>query len=895
MSNVERPKVSAFFDMEAKLRAVEARLRRPEGDGSAEPSAIERSVERPRHPVLTRRLRTALVIFDGVLDAQSLGELAEYRQKGQATAPPALLLDLAQAAAMRTQAGSTLGVFSIESFSLRDPLPTDAPRLVQVVIGPDTGGDRVLAVFSQPEADPASEWTLHAEAFVSFRGSDPRAPLSESELRGGIENRAPDDLMIAAARAAGIEPGSSNRFEELWLGAEAALARIQTPTSPELTDRPVHPLLLDSALLLASYTRGAVAQPVGVGSIRTFKRATSSVWCRVSRVTGLVELRDEAGQLILEARDIVYGDETVAPGEPLAGLPSWEGLLGSFRPGEWEPEKVPGPFTTNGHLSTGGSLTMEEFEPLDMLEEVEVDSFDLDIDEAQDQPTMGDFSGLLQPSGDTWQTVPGADGLGFSGLPDLPPISSLEEDLGSGAPPAVETPPSVEVETPLEDVGVAPSPCTYKIDWVPVEALPGAQEVSQRGGWLIVSDDKPFGVSLAERFLAARQGCTFRDIAGTDLEGWRTAVKQLRARPERKRGIVFFAAAHRRATAGRDDRALHALLDIARAAVELDDNEPLRIWVVTYGARDGNWVQGAELAGVGQFLRTTHPWHFGGLIDCEVALSQDVAAARIAAEALNSDGEGDIRLTRETRLAARWVRDDTPLAVPDFDPTPTYFIFDCTVPLSLELVRFMSSRGAKNFVLSAARWPDSAPEYAELESLGLIQRVVCDLTHRARVDQVLALGSVGGVIYGGALTSAPSEDAWALSLSSLRGVDVLSQALESSPAFLVLLAKNAVFDRERVDTAITQGLVDAIAQHRSLLGAPARSLSFGPWEPVGSEEPGLRVLSAERALENVFAAKESRIVADVDWPVFRARFADRRPFSLVDPGALADESVGEPG
>ncbi|WP_416904860.1 SDR family NAD(P)-dependent oxidoreductase [Micromonospora echinospora] len=216
------------------------------------------------HPLLGRRLRTAVPTFDNVLDAD--GFLGDHRIHGAALLPMTAYLELALAAHGAAPA-------QVTDLVLHQPLvlADDAPRAVQVVLTPDAGrlpgspatqkavtGDPsthpggTLQVFSQATSGPDEQpWDRHATGKVAEYTPPPADHRDPATLPDGLT---PVDVTSfhQRLRIAGIAYGPAfTGLRELWRGADQALGRVALADDLETAAYRWHPALLDAALQVA--------------------------------------------------------------------------------------------------------------------------------------------------------------------------------------------------------------------------------------------------------------------------------------------------------------------------------------------------------------------------------------------------------------------------------------------------------------------------------------------------------------------------------------------------------------------------------------------------------------------------------------------------------------------
>jgi acyl transferase domain-containing protein/surfactin synthase thioesterase subunit/acyl carrier protein len=491
----------------------------------------------------------------------------------------------------------------------------------------------------------------------------------------------------------------------------------------------------------------------------------------------------------------------------------------------------------------------------------------------------------------------------------------------------------------------------YVVRWDACSPLPLPASVPDapdgRAEWLILADRLGVGSSLADRLHAHGQRCriVYLDDAASSHPGnpsWRDTPDLAQAfgglfqaaateGGHGLRGIVHLWSLDLAPDAGQDgtwEEALRpvlggalALTQAAAAARRVGPAAP-RLWLGTCGAQSaltGDTV-GSPLAGaLWGFFRSAvleHPWLPGALVDLDKTASPDQASALLLRELLCGDGEDQVALRGETRLAPRLVRTDLTAPATPFDPDGAYLIAGGLGALGLELARWMvTSRGARHLVLASRRGEDdpaAASARHELESLGadvlVLRADVADTSDVARlvrrvVDAGRPLRGVfhcAGLLDDGVLTQmdwprmrqvlAPKVGgAWNLDAAT-RGLPLDHFVLFSSILGLMGSAGQANY-------AAANAAIDALAARRRHEGLPALVLNWGPWADAGiataSGETGRAIWRARGT--DLIPAETGRAALDLlvgetldqaaititDWSVFLRQFQSVPPFYRV--------------
>ncbi|WP_256082962.1 polyketide synthase dehydratase domain-containing protein, partial [Streptomyces sp. AVP053U2] len=102
------------------------------------------------------------VVLTGRLSVQAQPWLADHVVLGRTLLPGAVLVELS------LTAGEAVGCATLEELALAAPLvlPEQGGVQVRVVVGPENGGRRTVAVYSRSE-DAAQDWSTHASGFLA--------------------------------------------------------------------------------------------------------------------------------------------------------------------------------------------------------------------------------------------------------------------------------------------------------------------------------------------------------------------------------------------------------------------------------------------------------------------------------------------------------------------------------------------------------------------------------------------------------------------------------------------------------------------------------------------------------------------------------------------------------
>ncbi len=287
-----------------------------------------------QHPLLQRRLRAAVGLFESDLGCATLPWVAEHRVRGRVVLPATAYLEAARAAAAAVLGCEQL---RLEGVAIGEALvlPDEGSRTVQIVVTPGSRGEASFQIFSAPgsgmdadraDSDEADAWRLHASGRATVEL--PAAGLAESGSPDAAArercNESQDvDEHYRAMAERGIELGASFRgVAALRSGGHEAQGELRLTEEARSGGFAygVHPVLLDAALqVVGAALAGKEAQgtqrptylPMGFDrvdfhAVARGERATSHVQLRPlaspdpETVTADIRLLGESGELLVE-------------------------------------------------------------------------------------------------------------------------------------------------------------------------------------------------------------------------------------------------------------------------------------------------------------------------------------------------------------------------------------------------------------------------------------------------------------------------------------------------------------------------------------------------------------------------------------------------------------------
>ena len=298
------------------------------------------------HPLLGRRLRSAVPLFEQQLSPNRLSFLNDHRVFDKAVLPATAYLELALAAAAETFDDKQTAVRNLvltQALVLAD----DEERTIQVTVTETEPGSATFRIFSlhpQGEKKKSSAWVLHATGDISVEdeGSRDGSPqlVNLADIQGRCPNKIEVESYYESLRSRGLQFGPDFKgIEGLWRQTGEAIGLIKIPDSlsAEAERYHIHPAFMDACLqpvvaaLSVPATSNSETQtylPQRLETFRVYRRPGDQVWSHVvlrkavgtdsAEVTADVEVFDPTGQRVAEVRGLVLrraGREAIIPFE----------------------------------------------------------------------------------------------------------------------------------------------------------------------------------------------------------------------------------------------------------------------------------------------------------------------------------------------------------------------------------------------------------------------------------------------------------------------------------------------------------------------------------------------------------------------------------------------------
>jgi NAD(P)-dependent dehydrogenase (short-subunit alcohol dehydrogenase family)/acyl carrier protein len=369
-------------------------------------------------------------------------------------------------------------------------------------------------------------------------------------------------------------------------------------------------------------------------------------------------------------------------------------------------------------------------------------------------------------------------------------------------------------------------------------------------------------------------------------------------------------------------RHLSVALQADGAAANLDRDAKCAAGA-SFGCRD---PAQATLWGLGRSIALEHPELWGGLIDLSAECRDDIGAAHVLDQVCAAQGEEEAAFRHGDRYVPRLAHASTVRGgAPMLHRNGAYLLTGGMGVLGLKLARWLAQGGAGHVILlgrtpfpERSAWsalPSGSAEHATATALQEVERLGCsvstvaaDVTDRVAIEVLIRrfgndLPPLRGVFHTAASIgfSPVSRMSPAVLDEVMRakvvGGWLLHELTRSLPLdYFVLYSSVASVwgSRGMAHYAAANQFLDALANHRRVLGLPGLSVNWGGWKDGGGsadatrflEQSDLLPLDPERALHSMGVLMDAgvpqRTVAAVRWRSIKAAFA-------VSGGRLLDE------
>jgi acyl transferase domain-containing protein/NADPH:quinone reductase-like Zn-dependent oxidoreductase/acyl carrier protein len=270
------------------------------------PAPVPRAAGKAVSPLLGSRLRSALrqYQFERLLAEGDPAYLSDHRVGDQAVFPAAGFIEMALVAAAEALGSGSL---MLEDLVLRQSLPLDQPRTVQVILTPGEMG--VIEILST--AEDMQEWTLHVTGSLRKGATAPQSVSLQSWRARCTQAVSPAAYYEAfASRALHYGP-AFQAIVELWQNAGEALARVVLPDGLAADGYLMHPVLLDACFQNLGAALPTVDEdeylPMAVDRLLFFARPGRELWSAARLRPGESETMT-SDIVLFDAQDRVFAE-----------------------------------------------------------------------------------------------------------------------------------------------------------------------------------------------------------------------------------------------------------------------------------------------------------------------------------------------------------------------------------------------------------------------------------------------------------------------------------------------------------------------------------------------------------------------------------------------------------
>ncbi|MEO1132296.1 MAG: type I polyketide synthase, partial [Cyanobacteria bacterium J06639_1] len=264
--------------------------------GTSERWRHRTGTEKPAHPLLGYPLRLAAssdLCFESQLSQDAPAYLRDHGLFQTAIVPATAYVEIALAAgaiALKTDS------VQLEDIVIQQPLPlrSGTSATVQTVLSPaDEEAAYTFQIFSRTDATDSESWLLHATGSVRSRDDSAPPAIDVDACQAALTADLPVETYYRTLREQGLEYGSDfQAIRQLRHGDGRILGEVVLPDRlmREADDYTLHPVLLDACLqavgvAFADRDRRDPCMPLGIKSIRTYRRSGHRVWSYVERVS----------------------------------------------------------------------------------------------------------------------------------------------------------------------------------------------------------------------------------------------------------------------------------------------------------------------------------------------------------------------------------------------------------------------------------------------------------------------------------------------------------------------------------------------------------------------------------------------------------------------------------
>jgi acyl transferase domain-containing protein/acyl-CoA synthetase (AMP-forming)/AMP-acid ligase II/acyl carrier protein/precorrin-6B methylase 2 len=287
---------------------LEAPPREASSEGTSQ-SRLLRSSKTNGHPLLGRRIRSAVTLYESELGVDAPVWLKDHRVFKAVVTPAAATLEMVLAAAT---AHFKTGAVTVEDVAILQPLiiPPAGRSTVQLILDPGEGETAAFRILALDESSGEEHWKLHMSGKVSAYRRPSPGSSQDGHLLHQPSGAMPGQQWYQQCREWGADFGASF-FSMEWFHRGHDITHSSISIPEHLADDDgycFHPILLDGALqtAVASLPDGGVHLPLSFDRLEIRSTPARRAFCKVQQREPRgsatpqvdVELLDEQGEML---------------------------------------------------------------------------------------------------------------------------------------------------------------------------------------------------------------------------------------------------------------------------------------------------------------------------------------------------------------------------------------------------------------------------------------------------------------------------------------------------------------------------------------------------------------------------------------------------------------------
>ena len=286
-----------------------AREASSEGTSQSELLRLAKTNGHSLHPLLGRRIRSAVTLYESELSVDAPVWLKDHRVFKAVITPAAATLEMVLGAAT---AHFKTSAVTIEGVAIRQPLimPSAGRCTVQLILDPGEGATAAFRILALDESSGEEEWKLHMSGNVSAYRWPPLGPSQNGHFLHQPSGAVLGQQWYQQCRESGADFGAAF-FSMEWFHRDHDTTHSSISVPEHLADDDgycFHPILLDGALqtAVASLPEGGVHLPLSFDRLEIRSTLARRAFCKVQQREPPgsatpqvdVELLDDRGELL---------------------------------------------------------------------------------------------------------------------------------------------------------------------------------------------------------------------------------------------------------------------------------------------------------------------------------------------------------------------------------------------------------------------------------------------------------------------------------------------------------------------------------------------------------------------------------------------------------------------